>query len=118
MDGYLDPDTEMSWHVLGLSARGFNSMWVPFDKREKSHGVWDQSIVGVLKSRQREVAKVIYSALKPVESEDFGKTIARNEKLNESLDQFDGFWQKLLKEDFDSDRRKWKVLKFAGQSQG
>lgn len=115
MDGYLDTKSEMSWHVLGLSMRGFNSMWVPFDKREKYHGVWDESIVGVLGSRPREVAKVVYGALKPVER-DFGKTIERNERLARSLGGFDGFWQKLLKEDFDSDRRKWKVLKFAGQS--
>jgi hypothetical protein len=117
MDGYLDTNSEMSWHVLGLSMRGFNSMWVPYEKREKFHGVWNKNIVGVLKGRPREVAKVVYGALKPVEM-DFGKTIARNEELEESLEGFDGFWQKLLKEDFDSDRRKWKVLKFAGQGQG
>jgi len=108
---YMDPQSKMSFHMLGKSTMGFNSRLVKYEVREEYFDEYYKNIVGVLKTRQREIGKTLYHALKP-EFDDHEKTLSRNEELARHVEELDKYWQKNLLEDFDSDRRRNKVLNF------
>jgi len=109
---YMNPNTELSFHMLAMSCAGFNSKWVAYEKREQHFEEYYKVILDILKNRSRQHAGEIFRCLSP-SFKDCNQSVLRNAELMKSIGELDSFWKKNLKDVNDSDLRKQRVLNFA-----
>jgi len=111
---YMNPDSEMSYHMLGKSCAGFNSKWVEYSLREPFFKLFYENIIEQLKTREKNTSNKLFHILKP-RFKDYGENVLRNLDLKEKIDEVDMFWRKNLKEEFDTDIKTKNVLDFASE---
>ena len=109
---YMNPSSELSYSKLGKSCRGFNSKWVAYSLREPFFKLYNDNIMEILKTREKNFSSTLFHALKP-HYKDNGETILRNLELEDKIDEVDMYWRKNLTEEFESDIRIKQVQDFA-----
>ena len=109
---YMDPKSELSFHMLGKSAAGFNSKWVDYNLRLPFFNKYNDSIMEILKTREKNFSRTLFRNLRPDYDDNFS-TVLRNNFLKDDLGEVDLYWKKNLIEEFESDERRQKVQSFA-----
>ena len=110
---YMNPDSGLSYHMLGKSIGGFNSKWVDYSLREPYFKMYYDNILQVLKTRGKNFSSKLFHGLKPHYKDNSEAILMNKSKLEGKIDEVDMYWRKNLKEEFESDIRTKKVQDFA-----
>lgn len=109
---YMNPKSELSYHMMGISCAGFNSKWVDYSLREPYFERYYELVINQLKTRSRQHGAEIYQCLKP-HYKNVNDSVLKSQGLMKSIDGLDKYWQKNLKDTLADGMRKQKVLTFA-----